>query len=273
MHTLKEKLKETTAALKPYTKTRPQVGLILGTGLGNLARRIKGARTVPYHQIPHFTPSTVESHEGALVFGTLGGRPVVAMQGRLHAYEGLECDDITYPVRVMKALGVKTLVMSNASGGLNPDFRLGDLVVIHDHINFMGLSPLRGPNDDSLGPRFPDMSEPYDLKLVQKGLDAGLKLGFRVQKGVLVAVMGPHLETRAEYRMLRQWGADMVSMSTVPEAIVAVHAGLKVFAVSVVTDMCIPDLLKPSVLDEIIAVANEAEPKLCKLIETMMPGF
>ncbi len=246
---------------------RPAIGLILGTGLGALAREMDVARAVPYADIPGFPLSTVESHTGQLLFGTLGGVPVVAMQGRFHLYEGYSAQQVTFPVRVLAALGVRSLLISNAAGGMNPLFRRGDLMLLTDHINLQNANPLVGPNHDAWGPRFPDMSEPYSRRLnavaERVALDAGLKL----QQGVYVAVTGPNLETRAEYRFLRQIGADAVGMSTVPECIVARHMGLDVMAISVITDECFPDCLAPVHLPEILAAAAEAEPKLAAIMQ------
>ncbi len=245
---------------------RPQAGIILGTGLGGLARQIDAAATIEYDQIPHFPRSTVTSHRGQLICGCLAGVPVVAMEGRFHAYEGYPLDQITLPVRVMKALGAELLLVSNAAGGMNPTYASGDIMLIDDHINLMGLNPLIGVNDDRLGPRFPDMSQPYDAKLIDLGLEIARRENFAAHRGVFVAVTGPNLETRAEYRFLRAIGADAVGMSTVPEVIVAAHAGLRVLGISIITDMCFPDALKPVDVSEIIATANAAEPKLRAII-------
>jgi purine-nucleoside phosphorylase len=243
-----------------------KVGIVLGTGLGNLAKQIKAEATFPYEEIPHFPRSTVETHAGNLVFGTLNGVPVAAMEGRFHAYEGYDPKQITFPVRVISALGAEMLVVSNACGGMNPQYRQGDIMVIEDHINLLGINPLVGINDDRLGPRFPDMSEPYDKKLIDLALEVARRENFAAHKGVYVGVLGPNLETRAEYRFLRAIGADVVGMSTVPEVLVAVHCGMKVLGLSIVTDMCLPDALKPAVVEEIIATANAAEPKLTKIV-------
>ncbi|TAK57382.1 MAG: purine-nucleoside phosphorylase, partial [Bacteroidetes bacterium] len=221
--------------------------------------------------IPHFPVSTVESHHGKLIFGTLSGKKIVAMQGRFHYYEGYTMQQVTFPVRVMHAgLGVKTLLISNAAGGMNPLFRRGDIMLITDHINLLGDNPLIGPNENSLGPRFPDMSEPYSRKLIELASTVALDLKIPVQKGVFVAVPGPNLETRAEYRFLRATGADVVGMSTVPEVIVANHMGMNVLGFSIITDECFPDSLKPALLSEIIEVANTAEPKLTKIMKEVV---
>ena len=248
----------------------PDVGIIFGTGLSSLRSDVTDAVTIPYAEIPHFVASTVESHAGELVLGALEGRPVVAMRGRFHAYEGYSYEDITFPVRVMKALGIETLIVSNACGGLNPQWSRGDIMVIEDHINMMGGNPLVGKNIDELGPRFPDMCEPYTTELIDLARDCAMEEGLPVQKGVYVAVLGPNLETRAEYRMLRALGADVVGMSTIPEVIVAVHAGLKTLGFSIITDACLPDALAPVSLPEILEVAGEAEPKLNRLEKAVL---
>lgn len=245
---------------------QPHAGIILGTGLGPLVEQIEVEASYDYESIPHFPKSTATSHRGRLVCGNLCGLPVMAMEGRFHMYEGYPLKQITLPVRVMKAMGAELLVASNAAGGMNPYFRNGDIVVIEDHINLMGDNPLIGINDDRLGPRFPDMCEPYDLKLVDCALEIARREDIVAHKGVFVAVAGPNLETRAEYRFLRAIGADVVGMSTVPEVIVAVHAGLRVIGFSVITDMCLPDALEPANVDKIIATATAAEPKLRALV-------
>jgi purine-nucleoside phosphorylase len=244
----------------------PEVAIILGTGLGGLAREIDVEQSIPYSDLPDFPLSTVESHTGRLLLGRLSGRPVVAMQGRFHYYEGYSPAQITYPVRVMKLLGARTLLASNAAGGLNPGYRKGDLMILADHINLLGVNPLMGKNDDRFGPRFPDMSQPYSVRLVETAQSLALGAGLRVQTGVYVAVGGPNLETRAEYRMLRAIGADCVGMSTVPEVIVGRHMGMECFAVSCVTDMCLPDALEEAKLEDILAVAADAEPRLTRLL-------
>ena len=251
----------------------PEVGIIFGTGLSSLRTEVAGATTIPYEEIPHFVTSTVEGHHGELVLGELEGRRVVAMRGRFHAYEGYSFQEITYPIRVMKALGVSTLIVSNACGMLNPQWCVGDLMVIDDHINLMNGNPLVGVNDDRLGPRFPDMSAPYDQDLIALAEETALKLGIRLQRGVYVAVTGPNLETRAEYRFLRMIGADVVGMSTVPEVIVSAHAGLRVLGFSVITDACLPDALKPAALEEILQVAGAAEPRLNALVKGVLPAL
>ena len=263
---LREKINETRAAIKKQVSLKPTIGIILGTGLGELVKEIKGKKSIPYDSLPNFPVSTVESHESQLVFGRIGNKNIVAMQGRFHYYEGYSMKEVTFPVRVMKALGIKTLIVSNACGGMNPQFRAGDLMVITDHINLIGDNPLIGPNDDRLGPRFPDMIEPYSEKLIDLIEKVALEERIPLKRGVYVAVAGPNLETRAEYRFLRTIGADAVGMSTVPEVIVAVHAGLKVLGISCITDECLADALKPANIEMILKVAAEAEPKLSRLI-------
>jgi purine-nucleoside phosphorylase len=248
----------------------PEVGIILGTGLGGLAREIAVEAEVPYERIPGFPLSTVETHAGRLLLGRLGGRPVVAMQGRFHRYEGYDLQQVTFPVRVMHALGARTLVVSNACGGMNPLWGPGDLVLLSDHINLLGDNPLVGPNDDRLGPRFPDMSAPYDPELRALARVVALELGIVLREGVYVAVAGPNLETRAEYRMLRAVGADVVGMSTVPEVIVAGHQGMRTVGISIITDQCLPDALEPADIGRIIATAGRAEPQLTRLITTLV---
>src|SRR5512137_1179003 len=265
MTQLRSDIEEALRFLRTKTTMQPGIGIILGTGLGGLVKEIKVETVVDYAEIPHFPISTVESHHGKLIFGTLGNKQVVAMQGRFHFYEGYTMQQITFPIRVMKFLGVETLLVSNAAGGINPLFARGDIMLITDHINLLGDNPLIGPNDDRLGPRFPDMSEPYSKALIALAEEVALELKIRIERGVFVAVPGPNLETRAEYRFLRLIGADVVGMSTVPEVIVAVHCGLRVVGFSIVTDMCLPDALEPANVAKIIAVANAAEPKLCAL--------
>ncbi len=257
---------EARTLIQQRTACVPRVGMILGTGLGGLAAQIVQEAIIPYEEIPHFPRSTVASHTGQLVLGKLQGVPIVAMEGRFHYYEGWSMQQVTFPVRVMKSLGAETLIVTNAAGGLNPHYELADLVVIEDHINLMPDNPLRGPNDDSLGPRFPDMAEPYTRGLQQLARRSALELAIPVHPGVLVAVSGPNLETRAEYRMLRAMGADVVSMSTVPEVIVAIHAGMKVLGFSVVTDRCLPDALEPVDIAKILRVAAEGGERLSRLI-------
>jgi purine-nucleoside phosphorylase len=249
---------------------RPDVAVILGTGLGGLAKEIKAEAVIPYEEIPGFPLSTVESHAGRLLVGRLGGVAVVAMQGRFHRYEGYSLQDVTFPVRVMHALGAGTLVVTNVSGGMHPLWAPGDLVLIADHINLLGDNPLIGPNDERLGPRFPDMSDPYDAGLRAKVRALALAQGITLREGVYVSVPGPNLETRAEYRMLRGMGADVVGMSTVPEVIVAVHQGMKVVGISIITDQCLPDALEPADITRILAVAGAAEPQLTRLVSALV---
>jgi len=267
MSELRKQIEEAVTALRARTAMQPTVGIILGTGLGGLAREIRAETVVEYEEIPHFPISTVESHHGKLIFGTLGGKQVVAMQGRFHYYEGYTMKQVTFPVRVMHALGVRTLLISNAAGGMNPQYARGTIMVITDHINLLGDNPLIGPNDDSLGPRFPDMSEPYARPLVALAEQVALDLKIRTERGVFVAVPGPNLETRAEYRFLRLIGADAVGMSTVPENIVANHMGMNVLGFSIITDECFPDALQPADVQEIIAVAMATEPKLTAIMK------
>jgi purine-nucleoside phosphorylase len=245
---------------------RPDVAIILGTGLGQLGAEIDTSVAIEYADIPNFPLSTVESHAGRLLCGTLAGKTVVAMQGRFHRYEGYSLQQVTFPVRVLHALGAGTLVVSNACGGMHPLWRAGDLMLIADHINLLGDNPLVGPNDDRLGPRFPDMSEAYEAPLRELARSVALERGIELREGVYVAVSGPNLETRAEYRFLRAIGADVVGMSTVPEVIVAKHAGMRVLGLSIITDMCLPDNLEPATVEKIIAVANRAEPRLTQLV-------
>jgi purine-nucleoside phosphorylase len=267
---LYDQIQEATQALRKQWNGTPRVGIILGTGLGALAREIQAQASVPYEEIPHFPRVTVHSHAGRLVCGQLGGKPVVAMEGRFHYYEGYSMQQITFPVRVMKALGCEVLIVSNAAGGLNPQFAKGDIMLIEDHINLMGDNPLIGPNDDRLGERFPDMCFPYDRELLQLARQIARDERMAVQQGVFVAVPGPNLETRAEYRFLRGIGADAVGMSTVPEVIVGVHSKMRMLGLSAITDMCLPDALEPVSLQEIIAVANEAEKTLSVLVRRVV---
>ena len=261
-----DQIQESLQFVRSQWSGEAKVGIVLGTGLGNLAQQIQAEATIPYGQIPHFPRSTVETHAGNLVIGTLNGVPVAAMEGRFHAYENYDPKQITFPVRVIRALGAEMLIVSNACGGMNPQYRQGDIMVIEDHINLLGINPLVGINDDRLGPRFPDMCEPYDKELINLALEVARQENFAAHKGVYVGVLGPNLETRAEYRFLRGIGADVVGMSTVPEVLVAIHCGMKVLGLSIVTDMALPDALKPAVVEEIIAVANAAEPKLTKTV-------
>lgn len=270
MDNMYDKIREAADFVRARADLRPEVGIILGTGLGHLARKIETIGEIPYPEIPHFVSSTVETHSGKLLLGTLSGKKVVAMQGRFHFYEGYSMQQITFPVRVMKALGAETLLVSNACGGMNPQWDRGDLMLIEDHINLLGANPLIGPNDERLGPRFPDMSAPYDRKLMSLASATAVEEKIVLRKGIYVAVPGPNLETRAEYRFLRGIGADVVGMSTVPEVIAAVHAGMRVLGISIITDLCLPDALEPADIAEIIAVAGEAEPRMTRLIECLL---
>jgi purine-nucleoside phosphorylase len=265
-----DRIAAATSAVRNRTSATPPVGIILGTGLGGLAEDIAVETRIPYGDIPGFPLSTVESHAGQLLFGQLGGKSVVAMQGRFHRYEGYSLQEVTFPVRVMRALGVGTLVVSNACGGMHPLWAPGDLMLIADHINLLGDNPLVGNNDESLGPRFPDMSMPYDKELRNLARQIAVELGITLREGVYVAVAGPNLETRAEYRMLRAMGADVVGMSTVPEVIVAIHGGIRCVGLSIITDQCLPDALEPAELERIIATARKAEPALSKLVTTLV---
>ncbi|MCX7757883.1 MAG: purine-nucleoside phosphorylase [candidate division WOR-3 bacterium] len=265
-----EKTTETFNFLRTKIDFSPDIGIILGTGLGQLASEIKSTLTIPYNEIPHFLKPTVESHSGRLIFGELSGKKVVAMQGRFHYYEGYEMVAITFPVRVMHKLGIKTLIVSNAAGGLNPKFKVSDLMVITDHINLMGANPLRGVNDPRLGPRFPDMYNCYDKDLVKLAKRIARKLRIKLQSGVYIAVAGPNLETAAEYGALRILGADAVGMSTVPEVIVARQLGIRVLGFSVITDLGIPEELKPCNFEDVLKAASIAEPKLTRLITAVI---
>jgi purine-nucleoside phosphorylase len=263
---LRKKIDEAAARIRRECSLQPSIGIILGTGLGALAEHIDIAARVPYASIPHFPAATVDTHAGELVLGTLAGKPVVALSGRFHAYEGYSLEQITLPVRVAKALGAATLIVSNSAGGLNPQFAAGDLMIITDHINLMGDNPLIGPNDDTLGPRFLDMSEPYSKALISLAERVALAKAIKVQRGVYLACPGPSLETRAEYRFMRMIGADAVGMSTVPEVIVALHAGLKVLGFSAITDECLPDALEPADVAKILRTAAEIAPKMTEII-------
>lgn len=270
MENLLKKIEETLEVIKKSTKDNYSNGIILGTGLGGLVKEIKIEHEIDYATLPHFPLSTVESHKGKLIFGTVGDKKVVAMQGRFHYYEGYSMQQIVYPVRVMKYLGVKTLLVSNACGGMNPLFKKGDVMLMADHINLLGDNPLIGKNYDELGPRFPDMSEPYSLELINLAEEIALEKKVKLQKGVYVAVPGPNLETKAEYRFLRGIGADVVGMSTIPENIAANHMGMKVLGISIITDECFPDALKPVNVTEIIATAMEAEPRMTLIMKEVI---
>jgi purine-nucleoside phosphorylase len=261
-----ERVESAAMAVRTHFARRPDVAVILGTGLSGVASQIDVDVAIEYADIPEFPLSTVESHAGRLLCGELGGKTVVAMQGRFHRYEGYSLQQVTFPVRVLRALGARTLIVSNACGGMHPLWEAGDLMLISDHINLLGDNPLIGPNDDRLGPRFPDMSEPYDARLRALAREVATEGRIPLREGVYVAVSGPNLETPAEYRFLRAIGADVVGMSTVPEVIVAVHAGMRVLGISVITDRCLPDALERTSVEQILAVAARAEPKLTALV-------
>lgn len=267
---LYDQVQEAVTKIKSVWDKTPHAGIILGTGLGNFAESVEVEATLDYGDIPNFPVSTATSHRGRLVFGTLRGLPVMVMEGRMHAYEGYPMSQITLPVRVMKAQGAELLIVSQAVGGMNPHYSPGDVMLIDDHINLLGDNPLVGVNDDRLGPRFPDMSQPYNFELLDEGQRIARNGDFVVHRGVSVAVLGPCLETRAEYRFLRAIGADVVGMSTAPEVITAVHCGLRTFGMAVVTDMCLPDALEVAEVDEIIRIANSAEPNLRALVEGIL---
>jgi purine-nucleoside phosphorylase len=270
---LATRLAEATAAVRAAWDGEPEVAIILGTGLGALAEAIEVEAALPYAALPHFPLSTVESHQGRLLLGTLARRRVVAMQGRFHRYEGYSLQQVTFPVRVMRALGARTLVVSNACGGMHPLWAPGDLMLIADHLNLLGDSPLIGPNDDALGPRFPDLSAAYDPALRAVAREVARSAGLVLREGVYVAVPGPNLETRAEYRMLRALGADVVGMSTVPEVTVAVHGGMRVLGLSIITDQCLSDALEPATLERIVATARGAEPALTALVRGVLAAL
>jgi purine-nucleoside phosphorylase len=266
----RERIEACAQAVRKRFGTPPDAAIILGTGLGALADEMDVEATISYKDLPNFPLSTVESHSGRLLCGTLAGMTVVAMQGRFHRYEGYSLQQVTFPVRVLRALGAETLVVSNACGGMHPLWAPGDLMLIADHLNLLGDNPLIGPNDDALGPRFPDMSEPYDRVLREKARAVALANGITLREGVYAAVQGPNLETRAEYRFLRSVGADVVGMSTVPEVIVARHGGMRVLGLSIITDQCLPDALEPATVQQIIAVAREAEPTLTAVVRGVL---
>lgn len=263
----RERIEACAQAVRRRFPRPVDVAIILGTGLGALADEIAVEEAIDYRDLPNFPLSTVESHSGRLLCGTLGGKTVVAMQGRFHRYEGYTLQQVTFPVRVLRALGASTLVVSNACGGMHPLWEAGDLMLIADHLNLLGDNPLIGPNDEALGPRFPDMSEPYDAALRQLAREVAVANGIVLREGVYVAVQGPNLETRAEYRFLRGLGADVVGMSTVPEVIVARHGGMRVLGLSIITDLCLPDALEPASLAQILSVARHAEPKLTAVVQ------
>ncbi|XZF14447.1 purine-nucleoside phosphorylase [Chitinophagaceae bacterium MMS25-I14] len=265
-----DKIQATAAFIKQQVSDTPVAGIILGSGLGGLTELVTITKEIPYSQIPNFPVSTVEGHAGKMIFGTIDGKQVVMMAGRFHFYEGYTMQEVTFPVRVMKALGVQTLFVSNAAGGMNKNFRVGDIVIIRDHINLFPEHPLRGPNDERLGTRFPDMSEPYDLKLIAAAQEIAAEQNLKVQTGVYSGIQGPTFETHAEYHWLHTIGADLVGMSTVPEVIVAIHGGMKVFGASIVTDLGIREELNTITHEEVLAAANEAAPKLASLVAELI---
>jgi len=267
---LRRQIQEATEFIQSRCRTKPRIAIVLGSGLGGLAGEIEREATIPYAEIPHFPQATVEGHAGNLILGTLEGKPVVAMQGRIHYYEGYSLAQVTFPVRVMRSLGAEVLLVSNAAGGLNRLFRPGDLMIIVDHINFMGSNPLIGPNDPALGPRFPDMSQAYDPVLIDLAERVAIRLGIPIRKGVYVAVHGPSYETPAELRMLARWGADAVGMSTVPEVIVARHMGMRVLGITAITDLATGEQVQPLSHDEVIAVAAQIEPKFVQLVKQIV---
>lgn len=270
---LLNKLDAAAAAVRKKIPWKPEIAIVLGTGLGDLTKRVKAEAAIPYTKIPHFPNATVESHAGRLVFGTLGGKKVAVMEGRFHGYEGYSMQEVTFPIRVLGRLGAKILIVTNAAGGLNLQYKKGELVLIEDHINLMGFNPLAGPNDPRIGPRFPDMCEPYTKRLLEITEKTAREEKISVNKGVYVSVLGPNLETRAEYRFLRGIGADVVGMSTVPEVLVGVHMGMQILGVACVTDVCDPDHLEPCDIKEIIRTAHEAGPKLDRLLESAIKKF
>ena len=270
MRDIAAKVEDAIRVVRERWSSVPRAGIILGSGLGGFADCIEAAVTIPYGEIPHFPKSTAIGHAGELVAGTVDGLPVVTMRGRFHGYEGHSMADITLPVRVMKALGIELLVVSNAAGGLNPTFQVGDLMLIDDHIHWMFDNPLFGVNDDDLGPRFPDMSHPYDQQLIEVGLSTARRMGFVLHRGVYLALSGPTYETRAEMRMLRWMGADAVGMSTVPEVLVARHAGLRAAAISVITNVCKPDILTPTHGEEVVEVAATAGDRMEQLVRAFL---
>ncbi len=265
-----EKFNETVAYLQQQTQIKPTVGVILGTGLGGLVSEIEVVDEVPYDKIPHFPVSTVESHSGRLIFGRLGGKEVIAMQGRFHYYEGYDLQQVTYPVRIMKLLGIERLIVSNASGGVNPDYAIGEIMVLNDHINLFPGNPLIGKNLDELGPRFPDMSDVYDEEMIALAKKIADGEGIKVSFGVYAGLTGPTLETPAEYKMIRVLGADAVGMSTVPEVIVARHMEIPCFAVSIITDLGVPGKIKKVSVQDVIEVASKQEPKMTKIIKELI---
>jgi purine-nucleoside phosphorylase len=268
-----DRLIEASQFLQKYNSSGAKTGVVLGSGLGNFVQEIQVEHQIPYEDIPYFPVSTVEGHHGKLIFGTIAGKPVIAMAGRFHFYEGYAPDDVVFPIRVMKLLGVETLLLSNAAGGVGEDLKVGDLMIITDHISFATRNPLIGPNDDRLGPRFPDMSEPYNKALIQKAKDIAHRLNILLKEGVYFGVTGPTFETRAEYKMIRMLGAHAVGMSTVQEVIVAAHAGMNVFAMSVITDVGVREEENTITHEEVLQAAKEAEPKFSAVFREMIAGL
>ena len=268
-----EKIKETVDYISQKIKSQPEVGIILGTGLGALGEEIDAEVKIPYGDIPHFPVSTVESHQGQLIFGRLGSKSVVAMQGRFHYYEGYDMKEVTFPVRVMKFLGINNLFVSNASGGVNPNYEVGDLMILNDHINLFPEHPLRGKNIAELGPRFPDMSQPYEKSLIERAQEIAKKEGIRVQVGSYAGLTGPTLETPSEYKYIYNIGADAVGMSTVPEVIVARHMSIPCFAISIITDLGVEGKIVEVSVEDVIAVANEAEPKMTTIMKQLIASL
>ncbi len=267
---LRERMEQAAAAVRARIDFNPKLAIVLGSGLGALADHIQDPVAVPYTEIPHFPTSTVAGHAGRLVLGWLEGKPVAAMQGRVHLYEGYSAQEVVFPIRVLFGLGCRTLIVSNAAGGLNREWRAGDLMVITDHINFQGTNPLVGPNDDTLGPRFPDMSRPYDPELVELAERCALEERVVLRRGVYVAVLGPSYETAAELRMLRAWGADAVGMSTVPEVIAARHLGMRVLGLTAITDLATGEVVQPVTHEEVLRVARELEPRFVRLVRRIV---
>ncbi|MEY5000780.1 MAG: hypothetical protein RLZZ211_816 [Bacteroidota bacterium] len=266
-------IKESTAFIQSKTKVQPTIGIILGTGLGGLVKEIEIIDEINYQDIPHFPVSTVESHSGKLIFGRIGGKQVVAMQGRFHYYEGYSLQQVTFPVRVMKLLGIERLFVSNASGGVNPDFEVGEIMIMNDHINLFPGNPLIGKNIDELGPRFPDMSDPYDQEMIDKAANIAKSLGIRVSIGCYAGLTGPTLETPSEYKYVRTIGADAVGMSTVPEVIVARHMSIPCFAISIITDLGVPGKIKKVSVQDVIEVASRQEPKMTQIMKELISSI
>lgn len=266
-----DKIKESADYVRPLMPNQPKIGIILGSGLGGLVDEVKIEKEIPYTQIPHFLSSTVPGHKGSLIFGTLNGVDVLIMSGRFHYYEGYALKDTTFPIHVMKALGVKTLILSNAAGGMNPTFKIGDIMLIKDHINLFGTNPLLGPNDDRIGPRFLDMSQAYSKRLIKLAHETGEALNIHLQQGVYIGVTGPCFETPSEYRMFHIMGADAVGMSTVPETITARHIGLEVFALSVITDLGVVGQVEKASHEEVLKAAQAAGPRMVQLVKEMLP--